>query len=211
MTKSWQVWPRNFFFWILRDCLTIRYLWKKLVWDENLYPYFLSCSITELRSFFRSVKACVCFSICCCLNVKRKAQAAGMNMFWIFSFSSLFTFSCDLANSALRLYIWKLCCWDFLALFTFFSPIVYDFLPQALWNLLSPALLNFNTFCINFTSFEDGDEASNGVRNGAGSRRSDGADSGNKGGASSGSKNRAAITSNGSIDSDSTVKLVCKM
>ena len=82
--------------------------------------------------------------------------------------------------------------------FPFFFSIAFDFLPQVSQSLLSPALLNFNTFCINLTGFENGDKASNKGKNRAGSRKKDWADSGNKGGADNKDKNGAAIIDNGS-------------
>ena len=133
-------------------------------------------------------------------------------MFWIFfsfsplnftslswfSFSSLFAFSYNLANNALKLYIRELCCWNSLALFAFLFSVAFDFLPQASWSLLSPALLNFNTFYINLTGFEGRDEAGNRDKDRVGSRGKDGADSGNKSRAGNRGKNEAAIAGNSS-------------
>lgn len=230
MTKSCWVWPGSLLFWILKNCLTMRCLWKKLLCGKNLHPYFLSCSVTELINFSKFTKASTWFSICCYLNVREGAQAAGIGMSWMFfSFFSLnlFNFSCsslivflrDLASNALILYVWEACCWDSLAFFAFLSSVAFDPLPQAPRNWSSSTLLNFNTFCINLTVFEDGSEADsegrgevgNGDRSETGNKNrgetsnGDGnkAERGERSGTKGWSKGRAAIVDDGSTGGSS--------
>ena len=77
-------------------------------------------------------------------------------------------------------------------------------MPQAPQSLLSSVLLNFNTFCIDFTGFKNRNKAGSESKDRAGSRKKDRTDSESKSRASSKNRNRAAIIDNDSIDSSST-------
>ena len=137
-----QVWLGSILIWIERNCLTMRCLWKKFDRGENLYPYFLSCFVTKLRSFPSITKPFARIFFRCSWDVRGEGQAGGMGISSIslgnsislglsssLVCSSLAAFSLDLANISLRLYLCEAWHWYSLAFRFFLSSVADDLLP----------------------------------------------------------------------------------